>query len=80
LRNPVLIEKRELLMLYIFALLEKQYGFALEIAEKAMSMENDPLFKQCKQAVLKKIQSEKWKTPLVILKKQINKLLQSVHD
>jgi len=80
LRNPGFVEKRKLLMLYIFALLEKQYGFALEVIEKALSSENNPLFEQCRNAVLKKIQSERWKTPLVILKKQINKLLQYVHD
>jgi len=80
LRNPELTGKRKLLMLFIFALLEKQYGFGLEVIEKALTIENDPLFDQCRNAVLKKIQNERWKIPLVILKKQINKLLRSVHD
>ncbi len=40
----------------------------------------DPLFHDCKKAALKKIEAEKRKAPLVILKRQFNKLFASIID
>jgi len=39
-------DTRSYLLSYVFALLEKQYGFAIEVAEKAYSKTNDAFFKK----------------------------------
>ena len=78
LRQPSFNDQRTALLLYIFALVERQYGFALEIADSASQKFNDPIFRACKKAILKKINSEKWKIPLVIFKRQFNKLFSNI--
>lgn len=80
LRHPALDHQRPFLLLYVFALLERQYGFALEIIEIALQKYSDPLFYDCKKATLKKIEAEKRKAPLVILKRQFNKIFSSIID
>lgn len=80
LRQPVLNDKREILLLYIFALLEKQYGFALEIIDFALRNFQDTVFRDCRKAVLKKLTTEKWKIPLVIFKRKFNKLFTNIND
>jgi hypothetical protein len=81
LRQPSHIKtQREFLLLFVFALLENQPGFALEVADHAINKFNDPIFKNCKNAVLEKMGHEKWKTPLVILKRQLNKLFSNIND
>ncbi len=80
LRKPFLNDKREILLLYIFALLEKQYGFALEITDFALHNFQDTVFKDCRKAVLKKLNAEKWKMPLVIFKRRFNKLFANIND
>lgn len=78
--NPFPSAPREILLLYIFALIEKQYGFALEIVDAGMQQYTDPLFAECKASVLKKMRYSRMKIPLVILKRQVNKLLSKIHD
>jgi hypothetical protein len=80
LQNKMPANKRQLLLLYVFALIEKQYGFALELADEGIKIFNDPIFHDCKKACFKKLKIEKLKIPLVILKKQLNKLLQNIND
>jgi len=80
LRQPAVDHQRQFLLLYVFALLERQYGFALEIIEIALQRYADPLFHDCKKAIWKKIAAEKRKAPLVILKRQFNKLFSSIID
>ncbi|HET6767366.1 MAG TPA: hypothetical protein VFH08_08205 [Chitinophagaceae bacterium] len=80
LRQPFLTDQRQILLLYIFALLEKQYGFALELADIGSRNFQDKIFPECKKAVLKKLRVEKWKIPFVILKRQFNKLFASIND
>ena len=80
LRQPFLTDRRQVLLLYIFALLEKQYGFALEIADFGSRNFQDTIFRDCKKAVLKKIRTEKWKIPLVVFKRQFNKLFANIND
>lgn len=80
LRQPFPGNQRQLLLLIVFALLEKQYGFALEVIDYSLGRFNDPLFRLCKKAVLTKLSQEKWKVPLVIMKRQFNKLLSKIHD
>lgn len=71
---------RQLLLLYVFALLEKQYGFALEVADLGVEVYQHEIFAQCREAVLKKITTEKIKVPLVMAKRKFNKLFSSVND
>jgi len=78
--NTSSLAPREILLLYIFALIEKQYGFALEIIDLAMQHHSLPLFKECRAAVLKKMMSSRMNVPFVVLKRQINKLLSKIHD
>lgn len=79
LRNP-LKDKRNLLLLYIFALIQKQYGYAVEVSDFGLSELKDPIFGECRSAALKKIQAEIAKLPLVIGKRKFNKLLSSIND
>lgn len=80
LRQPFPGTQRQLLLLIVFALLEEQYGFALEVVDFAKNKYNDEIFTQCKEAILNKIATEKWKIPFIIIKRQFNKLLSSVND
>jgi hypothetical protein len=72
--------ERQLLLLFVFALLEKQFGFALEVADYALTKFDYPIFKTCRQTVLKKIKAEKWKMPLVILKRKFNRVFSNIND
>jgi FkbM family methyltransferase len=78
-RNPENLSCRSLLLMTVFALLERQYGFALELADKGRQQFRDPLLDECRKAVLNKIQREKKKIPLILLKRKINKLFASIH-
>jgi hypothetical protein len=80
LRQPSVHSERQLLLLFVFALLEKQYGFALEITDVALQQYPDTIFGRCKEEVLRKIRSEKLKAPLVIAKRQFNKLFSAIND
>lgn len=80
LRNLSPLPPRQILLLYVFALIEKQYGFALEIIDAAMQQHSIPLFAECRAAVLKKMMSSRMYIPFVILKRQVNKLLSKIHD
>jgi len=73
-RNPAGQSCRSLLMTIVFALLERQYGFALEISDYGIDQFNEPLFTESRKYVLSKIKSEKIKLPLIILKRKVNKL------
>ena len=79
LQNPVYTQPRELLLLFIFALLERQYGFALEVCDKALQQSHDGVFSTCRNAVLAQLKKEKLKLPLVIMKKQFNKLFTDIN-
>ena len=78
-RNPENFSCRSLLLMIVFALLEEQYGFALELADKGIMQFSDPLIVECRTAVLKKINKEKNKIPLILLKRKINKLFAGIH-
>ncbi len=72
-------DQRQLLLLYVFALLERQYGFALEICDAALLTFNDRIFSDCRQAIFQQLKKEKFRVPLVMLKKQFNKLFSDVN-
>ncbi len=79
LRNNFQTSQRNLLLLFVFACLERQYGFALEVADFAMQQYNDPLFVASKKAILKKLSVEKLKVPLVMAKKKFNQLFANIN-
>lgn len=79
LRNVYQTSQRNLLLLFVFAWLERQYGFALEIADAAMQQYNEPIFTQCRQATLSRLRKEKRKIPLVMIKKQFNKIMAHIN-
>jgi hypothetical protein len=79
LHNPAFTDQRSLLLLYVFALLERQYGFALEICDIADQQCKDIIFAECRKAVFKQLKREKLKIPLVMLKKQFNKLFARIN-
>jgi hypothetical protein len=80
LKEPNFVDHRKLLLLIVFAMLERQYGFALEVADAALKHFSDSLFHDSKKAAISKIQSEKRKIPFVILKRKINKLFANIND
>jgi hypothetical protein len=79
-KQPNLDSPRQFLLLYVFALLERQYGFALEVIAIASQKFPHVLFQDCNKAIWKIIENEKKKAPLVILKRQLNKLFTSIND
>jgi hypothetical protein len=80
LRQHLPKSERDMLLLCVFALLEKQYGFALEVLDFAVEQFRDPIFDNVKNMVLKKLKTEKFKVPLVILKNKINNFFSNIHD
>lgn len=81
LRQPFPGTARQLLLLYVFACLEKQYGFALEVADYAIRQHpSEQLFTEARTAALKKLNADRRLVPLVFIKRQLNKLFSRVHD
>ena len=80
LKQPGTLPARSLLLLYVFALLERQYGFALEVTEAALSRFPEALFRECQEAVKDQLTKERKRTPLVFFKRQVNKILNRIHD
>lgn len=80
LRLPDRTTQRQYLLLYIFALLEKQYGFALEVADGALKKFQDTIFQDCRNSVIRKIKNDRWKIPLIVLSRQAKKLLSRFDD
>lgn len=80
LRLPDRTTERQFLLLYVFALLEKQYGFALEVVDTAIRKFPDAIFEDCRTAVMRKIKSDRWKIPFVIFKRQTKKILSGIDD
>lgn len=80
LRTPDFTSERQFLLLYIFALIEKQYGFAIEIADLAFQAFPNGIFEDCRKAAIKKVRSDRWKIPFGIFKRQIKKRLPGIDD
>ena len=79
-RNPDGSSKRQLLLQIIFAIIEKQLGFALEICDAGISKYDDGIFSDCKSSVIQMIKKESRKNLLVIFKRQLNKILSGIND
>jgi hypothetical protein len=81
LRQPQARSTRDFLLLIVFALLERQYGFALETVETAIPDFPDvSLFRDVRDEILRELQAERRKAPLVYLKQKINQLFFHIHD
>lgn len=80
LRLPDRTTQRQFLLLYVFALLEKQYGFALEVADGAIQKFPDTIFQDCRNAVIRKIKSDRWKIPFIVFTRQTKKILSRFDD
>jgi hypothetical protein len=74
LKQPLFKSKRELLLLYVFALIEKQYGFAIEVMDAALQQYDDAIFEQCRREAFALLKKQQWKIPFVMVKKQLQKL------
>jgi hypothetical protein len=76
LREPA--DKRSYLLAYAFALLDKQYGFALEIAEKGIKNAPDPFFDELRQYALRKISIIQFNWPFFAFKNKLNKAFDTI--
>lgn len=68
------IRAREYLLLIVFALLERQYGYALETVEAASEFADVSLFRDCRNEIIRELKAEKRKVPMIYLKQKIDKL------
>ena len=74
LRRAARFQAREYLLLIVFALLERQYGFALEIVEAASEFADVAIFRDCRNEIIRELKAEKRKVPMIYLKQKIDKL------
>jgi hypothetical protein len=77
-RTPVQLSCRNYLLMIVFALLDHQYGFALELCDVGRAHYDEPLLDECRKSVLKMIQREKLKLPLIFIKRKFNKLFSRI--
>jgi hypothetical protein len=77
-RNPTELSLRNVLLNIVFALLEKQYGYALELCNIGIDRSDEPLLVTAREAILQKILKEKRKLPLIYLKRKFNKLFSGI--
>ncbi len=66
-------DTRAYLLAYVFALIEHQYGFALEIAEMALAKTGDSFFKTLSDYAKKRISMNQWKWPLFAVRNKLDK-------
>lgn len=67
--------ERQLLLLCAFALIEKQWGFALDVARRAQERFTNPLFRDLALTIRKKLATRRLGLPLVYLKRKLTRLL-----
>jgi len=65
------LEKRDYLLGWIFAVLEKQYGFALEISSQAAERFDDPMFSAMQGYTWRKISLDYFKLPVYVIRRAI---------
>lgn len=71
-------DKRSYLLAYAFALVNKQYGFALEIAEKAINNTDEAFFHELKHYALKKISNIQFNWPFFAVKNKLEKAFNAI--
>jgi hypothetical protein len=75
LRKTTNLSCRQLLLLFVFAQIEKQLGFALEVAELGMTLYKEPIFNACRESTTRKISQRKMKLPLLLAKRKLIRIL-----
>lgn len=73
--DAVYLDKRDFLLGWVFAIIEGQYGFALEIAMGGYRRFNDPIFKELEEYAHNRIRYLYFKLPLFVAKKIAGKLV-----
>ena len=71
---------RDYLLAFAFALVETQYGFALEIAELAERNTSDVFFSELKKYALKKIAIRQRVWPFHAMRNKLNKAINLIFD
>lgn len=74
------LNERQLLLLCVFAIIEGQYGYVLEITDFSMRKFKTDIFTNVHDAILKYINKQKLKLPFLIAANKLNKLIDSLHD
>ncbi len=67
--------KRTYLLTYLFAWLEEQFGFALDVALAGYSNSQDPFFLELKESALGRMRRNNLGWPRILLKKAVGKLI-----
>jgi len=62
------LDKRDYLLGWVFSMIEKQYGFALEIASRGLRRFDDPVFLELEEGALARIRLALLKLPLIASK------------
>ena len=73
--SKIPFEKRTYLLTFLFAFIEKQYGFALEVAKSGLSASQDPFFSELKEDAIRQIKSNNLRWPRVMFKRAVNKIV-----
>jgi hypothetical protein len=75
LREPRDQSERQLLLLCAFALIEKQWGFAMDVATQAQKRFTNPLFRHLALNIGKTLATRRLMLPLVYFKRKLTRLL-----
>ena len=70
--------ERDLLLLAVFALVENQPGFALEVLDFARTLHSDPIFESSRQEILKHLRPSKLTIPLIRAKSKMMRLMADI--
>jgi hypothetical protein len=73
-KDSGVLDKRAFLLGWVFAIIKRQYGFALELAVKGGRRFEDPIFKELERHALKLIKQGIVKLPFYVLKRIIAKI------
>ncbi|MBW4519532.1 MAG: FkbM family methyltransferase [Scytolyngbya sp. HA4215-MV1] len=65
--------QRDYLLTWVFTVIEKQYGFSLELLDRAIQKFDDPIFINLRNFTLNKIKMSYYKAPLFFLKRILAK-------
>jgi hypothetical protein len=70
-----IFDKRDLLLMWIFATIKKQYGFAIDIATRGSEKYADPIFEELEKETIKEMNKEARKIyPRYLIKKMVRKI------
>ena len=77
-KNQSLFDQRDFLLGWVFSLIERQYGFALELAINGCERFNDPIFQELINYTLFKIRKSYLKIPVLFLSKALKKAFKKI--